>query len=75
MIGRMQINGPALTAIRERSGLSQLALAKSAGITQGRISELESGSGGVRPDTVKKLAEALAVPAVAFLAVPTEAAS
>lgn len=65
----MRINGPALTAIRERSGLSQLALAKKAGITQGRISELESDSPNVRPATVTKLADALAVPSVALLAV------
>lgn len=72
----MQINGPALTAIRERSGLSQLALAKSAGITQGRISELESGSPNVRPDTVKKLADALVIPMTALLqSEHTEAAS
>lgn len=71
----MQINGSALAAIRERTGLTQSDLARGTGVSQGRISEIESDSPSVRPATAKALAEALAVPVVAILAAPTEAAS
>lgn len=71
----MRINGPALKAIRERSGLSQSALAAQAGITQGRISEFESDSPPVRPATIAKVAEALVVPTTALLQADSEVAS
>lgn len=71
----MQINGSALTAIRERTGLTQSDLARGTGVSQGRISEIESSSPSVRPATAVALAEALAVPLVAILATPAEAAS
>jgi transcriptional regulator with XRE-family HTH domain len=61
------MNGAALQAIRERSGLTQSDLARLTGISQGRISEIESGSPKVRPATVKSLAEALSVPMTALL--------
>jgi len=65
----MRINGPALAAIRERSGLTQSALAKQTGISQGRISEIEKKSATtVRPDTGRTLATALAVPLMAIVA-------
>lgn len=64
----MVLNGASLTAIRERSGLTQSDLARSTGVSQGRISELESGSLNVRPATAKALADALAVPVAALLA-------
>lgn len=67
------LNGPALQAIRERTGLTQTDLAKQTGVSQGRISELESGLLNVRPGTVKALAEALAVPITALIAPTTEA--
>jgi transcriptional regulator with XRE-family HTH domain len=70
----MKINGAALRAIREATGHSQLSLAKSTGISQGRISELEAGDkkrGGapieVRPDTVLKLRTGLGCPASALI--------
>lgn len=63
----MVINGPALAAIRDRSGLTQSELARQTGVSQGRISELESGRRNVRPGTAKAIAEALAVPVVAIL--------
>ncbi len=71
----MRINGQALKAIRERSGLSQSALAELAGITQGRISEWESDSPPVRPATIAKVAEALVVPVTALLRAEAEVAS
>lgn len=64
----MRINAAALTAIRERSGFTQLALAEASGVSQGRISELESADANVRPATVKALADALQVPIVAITA-------
>ena len=63
----MVVNGPALAAIRERSGLTQTELAQQTGVSQGRISEIESGEHNVRPGTAKALAEALAVPLVALI--------
>lgn len=62
----MRSNPAALAAIRERSGLTQTDLAKQTGVSQGRISELETKSVGLRPGTAKKLAEALQVPVVAI---------
>lgn len=63
----MQMNGPALQAIRERTGLSQTDLAKATGVSQGRISEIESGSLNVRPATARSLADALGVPLAALI--------
>ena len=70
----MQINGPTLKALREACGLSQVALAGSTGgvVSQGRLSEIESGGPvSVRPATAKALAKALCVPVVA-ITVPAE---
>lgn len=63
----MQINGPALQAIRERSGYSQSDLARAAEVSQPRISRLESGTGNARPATVRKLAAVLRVPVAALI--------
>lgn len=63
----MKINGASLTAIRERSGLSQTDLATESGVSQGRISELEAGDMNVRPGTANALAKALEIPVVAIL--------
>lgn len=62
----MRINGPALKAIRERSGLSQSDLARSTGISQGRISEIESASPAIRPATATTIADHLQVPLLAI---------
>lgn len=59
-------NPAALVAIRERTGFTQSDLAKQSGVSQGRISELESASMAVRPGTVKALAAALQVPFTAI---------
>ena len=63
----MRINGPTLTVIRERSGLTQSDLARMTGVSQGRISELESGELNVRPATALALSKALAVPVVTII--------
>lgn len=71
----MQINGAALKVIRERSGHTQLSLAKESEVNQGHISKIESADGavGVRPATARKLCQALAVPLAALLAMPVGA--
>jgi transcriptional regulator with XRE-family HTH domain len=61
------VNGPALATIRERSGQSQSDLSKGSGVSQGRISEIESGFLNVRPPTVKKLCDALGISQMAIL--------
>lgn len=63
----MVLNGSALQAIRERTGLTQTELATLTGVSQGRISELEAGQLNVRPGTIKALAEALDVPLAALM--------
>jgi transcriptional regulator with XRE-family HTH domain len=68
----VKINPTALAVIRERSGLTQTALARASGVSQGRISELEMGDRhgrplDARPSTVKALADALDVPLMAII--------
>lgn len=68
----MKINPTALAVIRERSGLTQTALARASGVSQGRISELEMGDRegrplDARPSTAKSLADALDVPLLAII--------
>lgn len=70
----MRINPAALRAIRERSGLTQSALAVASGVSQARISELENQRHeaiAVRPTTAQALADALAVTLLA-IALPTD---
>lgn len=70
----MAFNGAALTAIRTRTGLTQSDLARATGISQGHISQLESAAQtNPRPGTVKKIAEALAVPITALISIETAA--
>ncbi len=55
--------GTVVKRLRERKGLSQLELAKRAGVAQGYISDLEAGrkkNPGI--ETLRKLARALGVP-------------
>jgi len=72
----VQINPAALKAIRESNGYSQLGLANQSGVNQGHISKMEAATDpvNVRPATVKRLSEALAVP-MAALVVPEAVAS
>lgn len=65
---RIRPNGAAIIAIRERTGLTQNALAMSAGVAQSALSYIEAGKPGYRPTpaTLKKLAVALAVPLTAI---------
>lgn len=68
----MRINPAALTAIRERSGLSQNELARRSGVDQSHISALERGEANpdVRPATATALARGLKVALDALLADP-----
>lgn len=66
----MDINAAALASIRQLNGLSQAELARRSGVSQGYISELESGTKSQSgPATIKKLADALSVPIGALAAV------
>jgi transcriptional regulator with XRE-family HTH domain len=60
--------GLVLKKLREAKGLSQLALAKRAGVAQGYVSEMEAGqkkNPGI--ETLRKLAKALGVPVTELL--------
>lgn len=57
-----RIFGARVKALREAAGLTQIALAKKAGVQQGQLSEIEIGKRIPRLDTIKKLARALDVP-------------
>jgi transcriptional regulator with XRE-family HTH domain len=60
--------GLVLKRLREAKGLSQLELAKRAGVAQGYVSELEAGqkkNPGI--ETLRKIAKALGVPVTELL--------
>lgn len=61
------MNQAALQALRERSGYSIRALAEVSGVSKSTIAALEAGDRPASPATVKRLAEALAVPIPALL--------
>ena len=66
----MQINGAALTAIRERSGLSKSRLASLAQVSLPYLRDLESGRRkGKNPAVAKALADALDVPVLAITSI------
>ena len=58
----VDLNPVALRTIRELAGFSQAELARRTGISQGHISQLESGQKRPRPQTVRLLADHLGVP-------------
>lgn len=66
----MKVHGPALRAIRERSGLSVSALAQEAEIKQAHLSNIEAGRRQASPEVVVALAKALRVDQAAILADP-----
>lgn len=73
MIRPMEINPPALRAIRERSGYSVTALAEAAGIKQAHLSNIETGRRKASPEVALALATALKVPLPAILLAPLDA--
>jgi transcriptional regulator with XRE-family HTH domain len=64
---------PRLAALRRRAGLSQVKLAKRAGLTPSTVSKFELGLQQAEPRHVAKLAAALGV-APAELSAPAEQA-
>lgn len=70
----MRINGTALRAIRERTGMSAAALAEAISVHASVITRLEQGERRGTPEQITALARALAVPTTAIIAHPEEAA-
>lgn len=68
----MRVNGEAIRAIAERSGLSGTALAEGAGIDRTHLSHVLAGRKQLSPAAAKRVAEVLKVPLVAILADPKE---
>lgn len=66
----MELNPATLTALRIMAGLSQAELSRRSGVSQGHISELESGAKKASPKTIKALATALSVPIPALVRLP-----
>jgi transcriptional regulator with XRE-family HTH domain len=62
-----RINGEALRAIRERTGLTVSELARKGGVSQPHLSNIELGRRGGRPPIIRALADALGVPVGALL--------
>lgn len=58
---------------REAMGLSQGELAKRAGVARPTVNAIENGRQPPRPTTIRKLAEAMGLPPVAFYLKPSEA--
>lgn len=58
---------------REAMGLSQGELAERAGIQRPTVNAIENGRQPPRPTTMRKLAEAMGLPPVAFYLKPSEA--
>jgi transcriptional regulator with XRE-family HTH domain len=57
----MEVDVNKLVELRINEGLSQRQLAARAGVTNTSVWKLESGKGGVRPQTLKKIADVLGV--------------
>lgn len=66
----MQVNPHALRVIRERSGLSVSELARTAGLSQPHLSNIETGKRQASPAALRQLADALRVPLLALIADP-----
>jgi transcriptional regulator with XRE-family HTH domain len=64
---RVVLDPVALSAIRERRGLTKSGLAREAGISGGSLRDLESGRRNASPTMLIRLAQALAVPIPALL--------
>jgi transcriptional regulator with XRE-family HTH domain len=62
----MNLNVEALTAIRERTGLTKAELADAAGIHRSLLTRIETGTRTATPATIVKLAAALQIPQTAI---------
>lgn len=56
------LNGATVRVVRELLGISQEDLGARVGITQGALSNIERGIHATKPETNRKLAEAMGVP-------------
>lgn len=71
----MNLNRAALTAIRERSGLSKTGLADKAGVDRTLVHRLENGERRGTPTVMRKLADALDCPLMALMGPESEVAA
>lgn len=71
----VNLNGGAVRAIRERSGLSVSALAALARVDRSHLSHIEAGRRRPSPATAQAIAQALRCPLAAILADPNEGAA
>jgi transcriptional regulator with XRE-family HTH domain len=62
----MRTNGEAITALRERTGLTKTQLAKAAGIDRTHLHRIETGERQGTPSQVRSIAETLQVPITAI---------
>lgn len=68
----MDVNGPAIRAIRERTGLTVTELAKRVGCQQGTLSAIEKEDRRPSPDMVLRIANELRIDLAAILRSPLE---
>jgi len=73
MMRNMRINRHALIEIRERSGLTQVALAERISSSPGYIHDIETGRRNASAPKIKDLAMALACPITAIIEIPSAA--
>lgn len=66
------INGAALKAVRERSGLTLTGLSGASGIERSLLGKIERGHRRGTPEQARMLAAALKVPTVAILRQPAD---
>jgi transcriptional regulator with XRE-family HTH domain len=71
---KLPVNRQALYDLRIRKGWSMSELGRQAGVSPSHISAVERG-GDIRPDTLKKLADALGEPIEKLLSEPAGRAS
>lgn len=70
----VQINYPALTEIRERSGFSKSEFALAAAISRSYLTEIEKGrKTGVSPAVIRRMSEVLKCPITALIRGPEQA--
>lgn len=62
----MRLNGEAVRALRERSGLTITQLAEATAIDRANLSRLEAGKRYGTPQQIKAIADALQVPITAI---------
>lgn len=71
MMASVQCNGPAIRALRQRSGLNVSALAAAAGIRQPHMSLIEKGDRQPSDDVLLRIAQALQLDDLrAIIAIP-----